>query len=255
MPFFSFTFPEWFKRSHATEYARFQANLPRLTTPFDIHATLDHLLALQNPTYNRSRDARSSANGNAPSHHQKKLEPTKRSRSISLFQSIPVDRSCADAYIEPHWCSCLNWRPINTSAESVVRAARAVVGTINNITKANSAQCARLQVLSIKWATKLVAHDYLLRFKSAKDVDGFLADFSSNKPAATIEMYQVNIVVLPGRSVFEASVSHDLRENVFRVKTTEISRVNKYGDQAKCIMDSFPELRKYCYCSDSSLRN
>ena len=34
---------------------------------------------------------------------------------MSLFGSIPATRGCADAGIDPHWCACLNWAPLNTN--------------------------------------------------------------------------------------------------------------------------------------------
>lgn len=143
---------------------------------------------------------------------------------------------------------CLNWRQINdTQSETVLKVSHAVVDTINKFTADNADLCARLYLHEIKWASKLAPHDNLLRFKQTKDYDGFLADFSSSTVVAT-EMYQVKIIVKPGKSVFEASVVHNLKTNEFNVKMTDISRVNKYGNQASCILDMYPELRKYCFC-------
>lgn len=45
LPFFSFVFPDWFKIKHKQEYINFRENAYRLTTPFDIHATLQDLLS------------------------------------------------------------------------------------------------------------------------------------------------------------------------------------------------------------------
>lgn len=144
----------------------------------------------------------------------------------------------------------MNWHQINdTQNEYVLRAARSVVDRINDFTKKDSHKCSRLYLHEIKWAAKLAPHDNLMRFKQNKDFDGFLADLTSNTKVSS-EMYQVKIIVKPGKSIFEASVLHDLKENGFRVKMSDISRVNKYGSQAECILDSDPELRKYCYCKE-----
>lgn len=168
---------------------------------------------------------------------------------------MPKNRSCADAYIEPHWCVCMNWHQINdTQNEYALRAARSVVDAINHFTENSKNICERLYLHRIEWAAKLAPHDNLMRFKKNKDFDGFLADLTSDTKVSS-EMYQVKIVVKPGKSIFEASVLHDIVENVFRVKMTDISRVNKYGSQAECIMDSDPELRKYCYCTKRDTLN
>lgn len=44
LPFFSFIFPEAFKKRYSKEYATFKGNLQRLATPFDVHATFLDLL-------------------------------------------------------------------------------------------------------------------------------------------------------------------------------------------------------------------
>lgn len=44
LPFFSFIFPDAFKKRYPKEYAQFKDNLQRLTTPFDVHETFLDLL-------------------------------------------------------------------------------------------------------------------------------------------------------------------------------------------------------------------
>lgn len=174
-------------------------------------------------------------------------------RGISLFHKIPSSRTCADAFIEPHWCVCLNWKPINdTQDTTVLRVANKVVQTINEITASSKNLCARLNLHEVKWAAILAPHDNLLRFKQTNDGDGFIADLSASKMNVTSEMYQVKIIVRPGDSIFEASVQHHVKNNTLNVSLAAISRVNKYGNQASCIMDVNPELRKYCYCKNNS---
>lgn len=49
LPFFSFTFPPWFKQVHPRAYANLVYNTKHLTTPFDIHQTLEKILDFDNP--------------------------------------------------------------------------------------------------------------------------------------------------------------------------------------------------------------
>lgn len=228
LPFFSFLFPENFKRKFANQYRNFQVNRERLTTPFDIHETLEDLLHLQMHGVNKRPSL---------------------SRAISLFNPIPEHRTCADAFIEPHWCSCLSWKTLNdtTTSEMVRRAAKAVMSTINQFTKDYRVICHELQVEEVKWAAKLIPQKSLLQFKSNKDTDGFLADLSATTKV-TNDMYQVKILTSPSNAVYESSVLYDFAANEFRVKLSDISRINKYGDQARCIYKENPELRKFCYC-------
>lgn len=227
LPFFSFVFPSWFKRRYPLQYRNFQTNVDRLTTPFDIHETLEDILHVQLHAVTKKPE---------------------NSRAISLFNRIPEHRSCADAFIEPHWCSCLSWRALNdTTSEEVLRAAKAVIDSINKFTKDYRDICHELRLDEVKWSGKLIPQKSLLHFKSNKDTDGFLADLTANTKI-TNDMYQVKIITSPSNAIYESSVLYDFTANEFRVKLSDISRVNKYGEQARCIYKENPELRKFCYC-------
>lgn len=92
-------------------------------------------------------------------------------------------------------------------------------------------------------------HQTLLRFKQNLDIDGYLADMqSASSTKITKELYQLQIIVAPGKSIFEASLVHDLIADKFNVNITDVSRINMYGKQAECIMNTNPDLRKFCYC-------
>lgn len=45
-----FAFPPWFKKKYPEAYINFQKNSHRLTTPFDIHETLEDVLHFEGPT-------------------------------------------------------------------------------------------------------------------------------------------------------------------------------------------------------------
>lgn len=49
LPFFSFTFPPWFKKVHPLAYENFVHNTKLLTTPFDVHKTLQAILNFESP--------------------------------------------------------------------------------------------------------------------------------------------------------------------------------------------------------------
>lgn len=227
LPFFSFAFPLSFQKAYPTEYQNFLQNINRLTTPFDIYETLFDLLKIQG---------------------LETVSPTvDKQRSISLLQKIPKTRSCADAYIEPHWCACLNWKAINTTLDIVTRVADTVITTINNFTKSNRFICENLNIYEIHWAMKLEPQENLLKFKQNADIDGFVPDLTSTTKVFT-EIYQVKITTTPGYAIYEASVTHSLINDTLNAKISDISRINKYGVQANCIINLYPDLRKYCYC-------
>lgn len=181
-------------------------------------------------------------------HNQLARPKNKFKRAISLFKPIPKNRTCADAYIEPHWCSCLSLKFQNTSSELVRRAANAVVDKINIYTSEERHLCHVLKLSNITWAGNLQPRQTLLQFKQNRDLDGYLADLSATATKITTNLYQMQIHVEPGDSIFEASLTHNLFTNQFLVNITDISRINVYGNQAKCILNKNPDLRKFCYC-------
>lgn len=230
LPFFSFAFPDRFKQTHSQLYANFvrNANAGRLVTPFDINRTLRHILQLTGDT------------PDPPFAH-------KPNRALSLFNPISKDRSCADAYIESHWCTCQHWKELKKYDNRAIKAALVVTEHINRLTDKYRSICASLQVETISWAGELEMNDDLIRFQGSSDRDGYLGSFAEAKKVS-LQLYQVKLVTRPGDAIYEASVSHNLSTSEYRVDTAHISRVNVYGDQARCIYERDPELRKFCYC-------
>lgn len=49
LPFFSFIFPLWFKQVYPQAYANFVYNTQYLTSPFDVHKTLESILDFDAP--------------------------------------------------------------------------------------------------------------------------------------------------------------------------------------------------------------
>ncbi|KAH8294935.1 hypothetical protein KR018_004463 [Drosophila ironensis] len=252
LPFFSFAFPDSFKLRFPQEYKNFLMNEARLTTPFDIHATLKHIIKLQTAG-EEDQLMEGDDLKTEPTTSHIHISELARDRAVSLLDPIPANRSCADAYIEPHWCACLNWIPLQLNDSRyegiILKAAQSIVNSINRATAEQRQLCAPLEILRVNWALILQPHEEVLRFNMNSDKDGFLADMTG-KTQVKEEMYQLQVVTQPGGGLYEASVSYSRQTFNATTKLTDISRVNKYGNQARCIYDRDPELRKICYCRD-----
>ena len=97
--------PRTFQEKYPIEMHNLRQNSRKLTTPFDIHETLKHLLHFDTASSTRYQPF-SRENGR------------KLPRGMSLLKNIPADRSCEDAQIEAHWCSCLNWISLNINSSN-----------------------------------------------------------------------------------------------------------------------------------------
>lgn len=131
----------------------------------------------------------------------------------------------------------------------VARLANTLIPALNNYTEMRRDLCEKLKLAQIFWAMKMIPNDNLLKFKKNADIDGFVADMSA-KMKITIHVYQIKVLVTPGNSIFEATISHFVDTDRMDLNLTDVSRVNMYEKQAKCIESTFPNLRKYCYCRE-----
>lgn len=226
LPWFSFILPPWFETAYPMAAANLRRNIHRLTTPFDIYPTLNSVLIP--PPFIK---------GNI-SH-----------RSISLFQEVPKERTCADAFIEPHWCACLDWESVSSNDPVVLGASRHLISGINNYNSEFSDECQTLQMKEVQWAARLIPSNALRRFKSSRDSDGFVPDLSADTQITKVT-YQVKVLASPGGAIFEASLSYDLSQEEYSFKIEDVSRINQYGAQASCVEQSQEQLRKFCLCKN-----
>ena len=75
--------------------------------------------------------------------------------------------------------------------------------------------------------------------------EAVLGDRSENTLAKDT-LYQLQLVTSPNGGFYEASVR--LTKGAPSL-VGDISRIDAYKDQPYCIMETFPLLRKFCYCS------
>lgn len=160
---------------------------------------------------------------------------------------IPKDRSCSQAYIEPHWCACIEWKNISISSAIVQKLTETFVDTLNNYTESHRDICVTWKLLKTEWVLKMTPNENLLKFHKNADIDGFVPDLSARMKLSS-NIYQIKVILQPGNAIFEASIKHNLAKNEMTVRLSDISRVNMYGWQARCVDTAYPHLRKYCYC-------
>jgi hypothetical protein len=140
LPFFSVYLPPWFKEKHKAAYQNLVQNKQKLTSPFDIHATVRHLTCLD-----------------PDSDYQTNHSPLKgKERGISLLRPIDKTRSCEDIGVSEHYCSCVRpWQDIDLKREVVKNAAIFTVQSINQLTEPVRDKCEQLFVKEIISAEEL----------------------------------------------------------------------------------------------------
>lgn len=210
LPFVWLSVPKWFRVKKPKEWRALKENAARLTTPYDLHMTLQHVLVL---------------GGVIP-----KMEPSSGCpKCKSLFQPIDVDRSCDDAAISPHWCVCTVFKSLDINSPVVKTASLFVVERIN-------AYLTEKKEGKDEGVPRKCAHLTLSRTTISQigtSWDG------------TQTYYLLFVETLPGRGKFEATVSLGENSTSFQLYSS-ISRLDTYAGQSHCINNAF--LKKYCYC-------
>jgi len=228
LPFMAVYLPEKFKETNAgmRMLGNLVANAEKLTSPFDIHASLFDILDIPDD-----------------------LESAQdlSQRSLSIFRPIPEERNCADAGIEPHWCTCLSWQEGDEKNSNIL--AEALVQTINGYTAPERKLCAPLKLHKLVNSKMLVPDEKMLRYGGAADKDGFVPKFTGNATTSKA-IYMVTFTTVPGNARYEATVDYDIVKNEVTIDMLSISHVNKYGDTPHCIIDKNYFLATYCVCYD-----
>ena len=231
LPFMSFTLPKWFHGKYPDLYNNVVHNSRVLTSPFDVYATLRHILSY--PHY-----------------------PSGIVIGQSLFSRIDeMNRTCAAAGVEDHWCPCLDLEEVPTNVSVVKELAEFVVTHINNLTSQSdelSQMCQRLGLKEIKNAFHEMPKEAMQRFRGSKngaqdacDACEVVLGKKSKNTLVRDTLYQLQLVTSPNEGFYEASVR--VQKGVPTL-VGDISRIDAYKDQSYCIMEDFPLLRKYCYC-------
>lgn len=222
-PFLFLVPPRWFASRHPVAFGNLLANRHRLTTHFDLYETLRDLL--------EPAASLSAATLERRTAELRQMEPLPR--GLSLFVPVPATRTCAQAGISPHWCTCHEKRQMATSGPMVRRAARYVVQHINELVRPYES-CQTLSLHSIADATAGASNDDIVGGRSAANRTEHFADVT------------VRLRTKPGLAEFEATVRVLEGAEGALSLTGPISRTNLYGTQSECVYDA--RIKLYCFC-------
>ncbi|VVC99870.1 unnamed protein product [Leptidea sinapis] len=209
LPLIQVLLPPTFATTYPAAFENIEINRHRLTTPFDIHATLIDLTNLESINNSNIRS--------------RSLAPYSGDRGISLFLPIPSNRTCKMAEIDDHWCTCNRGNALSVQSSGATQAASYLLSHLNALIASNS-QCAKLTLVNIVEITEM-----LVGTPYDKEIGW--------------QEFLVVIRTAPGDGVFEGTVRQVNNEWSL---SGSISRLNLYGDQSHC--EHNYQLKLYCYC-------
>ncbi|CAH1112093.1 unnamed protein product [Psylliodes chrysocephalus] len=203
LPFIHVWIPENFRKAHVEEYQYLLENTETLTSPYDLYMTMQHIIYLYNPNFVPQPAAGCS-------------------RCSSLFEKIPPERTCKDAGIPEHYCTCSNYKRIDKYSSNAQKIASFFVNELNKIIRSYgsvSKGCASFSLEKISHIKNLVI-----------------------EPGIE-ENYLIGIVTNPEAN-FEATVKVTFQKEKLMV-LNQVNRLDRYAPTSYCAKG---QVQMYCYC-------
>ncbi|XP_023162568.2 uncharacterized protein LOC111593782 [Drosophila hydei] len=214
LPMLHIYLPPWYRKQYPEFAQALDVNRYRLSSTLDLHLTLKHLLV--------QGQAGLKLNSSV-------------SKCQSLLEPLPENRSCEDAAIPEHWCTCDSYVQVPIS-NLLLYWARTVVYRINKYLASHdyAAKCAHLKLAKLLRAER----------KQFFDDDGAAA-----VPPQRIETYRIKFVTRPNGGLFRATFLADAERNV-KVQEEFITRLNSYRNQSFCVSGHVAQ--KFCACLEAN---
>lgn len=210
LPSFYLSLPPLFKEQFPLLHNNILTNTKRLVSPYDFYLTLNDILKL-------------SVKENIST------EPSEAcSTCQSLFQPVSWNRTCEEAGISSHWCTCHPLETLSLKHEIGNRAINFVLEDevekiLSTVNKNDCRICAKLTL------QKIISIN-IYNYSTSYNFNDYLIVFSTN----------------PGNMVFESTVRHYVGSDTFETQGI-VSRLTTYRGKGGCVKTAY--LKKYCYCT------
>ncbi|KAL7739162.1 hypothetical protein ACLKA6_010383 [Drosophila palustris] len=213
LPMLHIYLPPWYRRKHPEVARALELNQRRLSTPYDLHLTLKHLLQLLHPRLSF-------------------FEGPHCMGCQSLLHILPENRSCQDATIPVHWCTCELYKQVPVS-QRLQDLARLVVYRINKylIKMNHEKQCYHLNLRKL-----LLAEHRQFFNDQGREVD------SPNG----LDYYRFKFTTKPNGGLFRATLSTNRDDSYVVIREEFITRLNSYREDSYCVHDRTS--KKFCAC-------
>jgi hypothetical protein len=214
LPFLSVRLPRRLRQSPFQE--NLKNNKKKLISFFDLYQTLRQFLHL-NSNFSKPLSR---------SQYMVNDKLTRYKRGISLFENIPINRSCADALIPDEQCRCFKQNILNEenfkkeTEYSFSNVMQLILDKVNKLTDEVRDRCVELKEDKIESVKLLNIYQ--------------------------IVMYKFIVIFQPGNAWFEADLKQDPNNKKLLIFHGNINRISAYGNSSHCVNDSF--IRNYCFC-------
>ncbi|XP_054726354.1 uncharacterized protein LOC129236148 [Anastrepha obliqua] len=207
LPMMFISLPSWYRNEYPDFVKALEINQHRLTSPYDIYATLKHILEETDQEIEFSY-----------------LNDTVR--GLSILHEIPENRTCIEAGITEHWCTCIPYEVLPSTDATATNVTVLVIDEINQYLDDRniSSKCS------------------LLELKSLEKVEIKMYELSNQST------YRITFEANPKKPKFQATAVYDKTSNTITTNVGDISRLDSYATTADCI--DLKEAKKFCICAN-----
>ncbi|XP_030377726.1 uncharacterized protein LOC115626479 [Scaptodrosophila lebanonensis] len=216
LPMMFIYLPPWFRRRYPQYAQALSSNQHRLSSTFDLHNTLKHIIQL---------------GSNSPEPRAQSFDcPTCQ----SLFYPVMENRTCPDAGISEHYCTCDPYREIKEDWGK--RIAPRVLDIINKylVDQGKAHKCVHLTIHEI------------MKTEIKMDIDSL-----DQVPQLETAVYRTRFTTQQNLAEFHATVVFNNITEQVQVDVETISRTKVYGYDSKCIKETDRIVKFFCICPNS----
>lgn len=234
LPFLSITTPSQFRKKYPEKFKNMVFNSKFLTSPLDVHATLNDLLSLSKAGENLTQD-------------------TVKTQGQSLFTEFdPKSRNCSYLGIPEHWCPIVSLSAVKVSKYNLKRISKVIMENLNVILKkAPVGMCEELHFGEIVSFKMFKFSDKVLRYRTSESINycSFCKPVFNKARARTKDfIYQVDISVEPDGNVYRTMMNLVQNDLYIGVKPRLI-----VGQPGSCMLNEDSFIANYCTCKESDL--
>lgn len=217
-------------------------NRRKLVSFFDVYQTLKHFFYLNKYSTNSvPLDTQRQCN---KEFFGKNSKHVRTERGISLFDTVPLNRSCPDALISIRNCACLMAEKLDEKSF--------LAETSETFESAGQLVLDKIDALLSRLGRDRCERFHIERVVSVK------RQLTKNNPFTPFKIYKIIVLAQPGAAWFEADLIASNNKNNRRRQAHsstlrvhgEIVRLSAYGNQSSCVKDSY--LVNYCFCKTSA---
>ncbi|KAH8255826.1 hypothetical protein KR038_011295, partial [Drosophila bunnanda] len=218
LPMLHIYIPPWYRERYPRVARALGINRNRLSSNYDLYAGLRHIITQIRPGIRF--------------HHS---FPPNTIRSI--FEVLPRNRTCQQAGIPMHWCTCKPFVDVRVTF-FFLRLAKVAASRMNEYLKMLDLQ----EDCHVITPHKVTKADVMLHF----DESGFTV------PAPYgVNTFSLVFSTSPNEAMFRSIVLSNRNQSFVHTEIDMISRLNAYSNESHCVKDAVA--KKFCCCLQDKL--